>query len=50
MTLDLLQLRFHMDAAPSVISPLCSPLVARVGLVLRQSSIIKQWKNVRLLN
>lgn len=33
-----------MDAAPAAISPLCSPLVARVGLLYRQSGIIKQWK------
>lgn len=33
-----------MEAAPASISPLCSPLVARVGLVYRQSGIIKQWK------
>ena len=33
-----------MDAAPAVISPLCSPLVARVGMLLRQTGILKQWK------
>ena len=38
------QLRFSMDAAPAVISPLCSPLVARVGMLFRLSNILKQWK------
>ena len=37
-------LRFSMDAAPPVISPLCSPLVVRAGLLLRQSGLIKAWR------
>jgi len=39
--------RFHVDSSPAVISPLCSPLVARCGPLLRQSGgIMKTWKPV----
>lgn len=41
------QLRLSLDPLPAVISPLCSPLVARVGLLFRQSSVLKAWKQVR---
>jgi hypothetical protein len=36
-------IRFNLEPLPAVISPFASPLVVRVGLLLRQSAIMKSW-------
>jgi hypothetical protein len=36
--------RFTIEAAPAVISPLASPLVVRVGQLQRQVGLLKSWK------
>jgi trimeric autotransporter adhesin len=37
-------IHFTLEAAPAVISPVASPLIVRTGLLLRQSGIMKSWK------
>lgn len=35
---------FTLDPAPAVVSPLASPLIVRVGLLLRQVGVMRSWK------
>ena len=37
-------IKFTLEPCPAVISPFASPLIVRTGLVWRQTSIMKTWK------